>query len=608
MMSASILFWLLLPLPGYALARRVSSDEFESGLLGSLGISYLYTFTLLSPVAIACYVLRLPVGVLSAYFVMLFVAAAIDLSRNRGWGAMGRLWMAGLGVELLIVLLDLVMGARVGTFLAGDAFVHLARIRSLLENGMNNDDPFVAARHFFPVYHTNLLHAMYAMATQLTRCDLLNVWFDSLPMGKLLIASGTYYFAWQVFQRRWVAWIAVMFVVGVRGPFQYVIYPNQLSPYFLTPMVLGILVSAVRGPCTWRHAAMLAAASLIIGQFHGLYVLFCLIGAGPVLGAVALYNLVRRPRAAMPMLACAVAMWVGFPFLLVSRWQTPVINRAPVTETAPIGDSGYFVRVGANDVVRDSTDLVRTLGGGVGNTIAWFVGIGCALAGRRRRETGFLLGIVAVSLTIFFVPTICSFFMRRLGEEWVLQRFDYLIGVCQIALVPGAIAAMVERVPMQAIGRSIVSVVVLFLAAGSAGHQKPDDWTTWLGTARLPHEQRTGYLGNINKIRNFVMAHVPPGETVLADSVTGIGFVAITGNKLVIADRACNGVSDQYERRDDLAVMLDPRVSWERKLPLLRKYQTRYFFPVSFRNEWTEGHVEAQWSVDRRLLIKLKID
>jgi hypothetical protein len=608
MMSASIFFWLLLPLPGYALVRRFSKDDLESGLMGTVAISYLYTLGVLSPVAIVCYVLRLPVGVLSGYLVLLFVAGLIDVARQRAWRDVGRVIVAALGVELVVVLMDMVLGARAGTFLAGDAFVHLSRIRHLLDHGMNNDDPFVAARHFFPVYHTNLLHALYAVCAQVTQCDLLDVWFDSLPMGKLLIAAGSYYMAWCVFRRNWAAWVAVMFVVGVRGPFQYVVYPNQLSPYFLTPMLIGILVSAVRGPCAWRHVVQVGVASLVIGQFHGLYVLFSLMAIGPVVGVVVVVQMIRRRPGALRLLACAAAMWVGFPFILVSKWQTPQINRAPVTETATISNSGYFVRVGAHDVQRNPANLVHTLGGGVGNTLAWFVGIGCALTCKRRKEAGFLIGIITTCLLILFVPQACSFFLRRLGEEWVMQRFDFIIGVCQIALVPGAIAAMIERVPMHVSGRMVLSGVTVLAGAVSAGHEKPDDWKTMWQMASAPEAVRKEYLRTIKKIQALLKDHIPKGETILTDSSNGIGLVAISGNPIVVSERASNGVPDQYQRKADLAVMLSPRTPWEQRIPLFKKYNTRYFYPTPPFVDWVSPNIEQLWTVDKRSVIKLKYD
>src|SRR5262249_3791044 len=138
--------------------------------------------------------------------------------RNGWWSQLGRMLLVGASVEFLIVILDMALGARAGAFMAGDAFVHVARIRSILDHGFHNYDPFVAGNYFFPIYHTNLIHALYAACIQLTHCDVLSVWYDSLPWGKLLIYSGSYYMAWRVFENRWAAWVAATFTVGVRGP------------------------------------------------------------------------------------------------------------------------------------------------------------------------------------------------------------------------------------------------------------------------------------------------------------------------------------------------------------------------------------------------------
>lgn len=94
-MYASLLFWLALLLPGYVVVRRVSKDDLESGLLGTIGLSYLAVFGLLSPVSIVCYLLHAPLWVFSAICAIAVVAAAVEVTRQGWWRDAGRLVLGG---------------------------------------------------------------------------------------------------------------------------------------------------------------------------------------------------------------------------------------------------------------------------------------------------------------------------------------------------------------------------------------------------------------------------------------------------------------------------------------------------------------------------------
>ena len=96
-------------------------------------------------------VTRAPLEVFSFACVALILAGLIELTRRRWWADLGKLAAAAVSVELVIVLVDVVMGARVGAHLDGDTRVHLARIRMLLDHGFNNYDPFIAGGFFFPM-------------------------------------------------------------------------------------------------------------------------------------------------------------------------------------------------------------------------------------------------------------------------------------------------------------------------------------------------------------------------------------------------------------------------------------------------------------------------
>ena len=91
--------------------------------------------------------------VLSGACVVAIVAGLEELIRRGWWRDLGRLLLAGVCVEMLIVAGDMVLGARVGAYTGGDATLHVARIRFLLDNGLSNIDPYVGCHLLLRLPH-----------------------------------------------------------------------------------------------------------------------------------------------------------------------------------------------------------------------------------------------------------------------------------------------------------------------------------------------------------------------------------------------------------------------------------------------------------------------
>jgi len=301
-------------------------------------------------------------------------------------------------------------------------------------------------------------------------------------------------------------------------------------------------------------------------------------------------------------------MGAGLPFILVSKWKTPTVNTATVGETAAISDSGFFVRTSGRWVMRNPDNLVATLGGGVGSSIGWGAGIVCALAARRRKEAAVVLGIAATGMAIFFTPPVCTFFLQRLGEEWVMQRFDYIYGVCHIALVPGAIAFVLDAGASFPLVRALLAGSALALGVFMTGHIEPDDWGTLLLNARESPDARRQYVRFLGGIQELLAEAVPKGETILAEPGMGVDLTVLGDYHIVMSATASNGVPDLPQRREDLQRLLDPSTPWEPRRALLRKYGIRYFFPLTPPVDWAQAHMERFWKRDKWLIVKLKTD
>ena len=332
-------FWALLVLPGHALARRLAPGELASGPIAGIAVCALCLLVCLLPVVAFGYLIGMPIWVLSAVLLAGIVWGGWDTWRSGSWKSFAGIFTGVLGIEVLALLIDVIMSERVGSILAADARVHVARIRFLMGAGLTNQDPYVVDSAFYPIYHTNLHHALMAAASRLLGLDPLVVWYGSLGMAKVLVASGLAYLTWSILPSRWAVAVAVLFVVMARGPITFSTYPNQLAPWFLLPVLLGVCmrttssqVSTItdsdvsgkaRRTCPvedpesgWsptRSLLTVMAVALVVGSFHGLYAGFGVVLGAPLLLTMSGWRLLRKGRraGARAPLAALVGLLVG---------------------------------------------------------------------------------------------------------------------------------------------------------------------------------------------------------------------------------------------------------------------------------------------------------
>lgn len=627
-MYLALLFWLALALPGYALVRRYWSEDLQSGLLGTISVSYLASLALLSPISILCYLLRAPVAFFSIACILLIVVAALDITLQKGWRPLGSLLLAALGIELLIVVLDVALGAWTGAFFGGDAKAHLGRIRFLLDRGFSNSDPSIAVPYFFPIYHTNLHHALFAACVQITRQDLVGVWFVSLAWAKLVVVSGVYYLAWTVFDRHWPAWVAALACIGHRGPVSFLLYPNQLAPFWLAPLGLAFALQACRAGPSRSCAVKLGAVSLVVGQFHGLYVLFLAVMTAPLMiGGLAAALWKGRHSDAVRSGACLAALAVGMPFILISKMGNTAAEALPAHLASTIKDpENYFVSAESGGLVRDPANALNLFGGGAWGTLAVAAGLIAGLLERRRREVAMLLVAPALVALMLYTPPICSFLLRHAREAWVLQRIEFIFPVTFMVLCAPSLAYLVEnRLPARSyaqpsftslrsfrslsshLARGLFSLGALFLAIPFAEQLHPWTWERLLASARLSYQNRTTSVREIRELSGFLRENLPPGSTVLAALPMARDLVMLTDCFVISSASASNGVTDWVQRRKDLLLLLHKDTPWEKRRELFRKYNARYFFPTASA-DWARGHVKRSWRHGKYILCEMKIE
>lgn len=608
-MIAVPLFWLALLAPGYAAVRLVCKDDIKSGLLGTVALSYMAVFALLSPVSILCYLLELPLAVLSGACLLACFGGLFLITMRRWWRDIGGLMLAAASVELLILIIDAVMGARAGGYLAGgDVRLHLARVRFLIDHGISNLDPYTAEACFLPIYHTNILHALYAACSQLTGVDYLGVWYATLPWAKVVTAGGIYYLAWRVFDRQWVAWALALFTAAWLAPATYLLYPNKLAPHWLIPMMLGFTVEAC-GRCDRRTALKLAVGSLLLGQVHALYAIFVGIAVGPALAMTWVARWIRRRADRWRVAACLAALFVGAPFVLIAHFGR---ERAERAQPPPIEQTQKFNHLDNGWAILNPP----WLRGGQGKVHVALLALGtaAALACRRREQTGMLVGITGTLIAILFIPPVCSAAIRVLGKEWIVARLGSILLTALLVLALGGICYWIADWVRRKWLRALISIAIVFAGAQFVEGKEPHDWSTYLRIVKAPAEERHHLMNGMRTFSEFCRQSIPAGETVLADGPTQTWLVMLH-DCYVVAVGLGGGVTNLAERQADLQAMLERETPWPVRRSLLRKYDIQYFmvygdeYHESGAFRWTDGHLYPQrWALGKHLVVRLKTD
>jgi predicted negative regulator of RcsB-dependent stress response len=363
-----LLFWLALLLPGFAIARRVVPRELESGPLPSIAVAWTAALSaLVLPIALF-YILgsvspatRVPIGALAIATACFIAWGAVDvavhlaahIARTRTWDAVGRALIPFLSIAGAVILADVVLADRHGAILDNDSRVHIARIRFLLDHGLSNVDPFVRTpiEYPYPIYHTNILHALCAIASKLLALDPVTVWFNTLAASRLMIASGVAYLAWAAVGGAWAPWIAALIVVVNRGPYPFTLYPNQLAPWAFMPIAIGatlralwpapralaaalndpapvavVRVESVASPTIWRILAMVALPTALVGMLHPLYAGFLFVVAAPVVAVVVAWRVMHRVRRVPT--GCVRTALVVFAGIVVPSLAFPLASKA----------------------------------------------------------------------------------------------------------------------------------------------------------------------------------------------------------------------------------------------------------------------------------------
>jgi hypothetical protein len=598
MPATVMLFWLALLLPGFVVVRRLAPDELEAGLPGGVAVCFVATLAILTPVSILGYLVGVPLIVLSATVLLAVVASLVVIARQGWWRDVAKLLATGLCVELAIIVVDMVLGGRVGAILGADAVVHLGRVRFLLDHGLTNADHFVAGDYWYPVYHTNLQHALLAVAAQLTRADHVSVWYFSLPMAKLLVVSGGAYAAWAVFRSRWAAFAVALFLLGHRAPVTFLLYPNQLAPWFLIPMLIGVTARALDGPYGSRGAWGVAIVALLLGQVHSMYAAFALLAVGPVVGIIALARLIGRRPERLPAIACAAALLLALPFPAIAHVGVvgAASDRPTLAESLSADPSAEGPELSSRMKRLDNGWVMHKIGrgftGGRGYRLPWLIAAATlALTSVTRRRAVVLLGVLATVALLIHVPPLCTRLLGLFGSEWVLQRFATLQDVCFAILVPGMFASVAESVLQTRgapVARLAFSAIALYAGAHVGHQQRPYDWRSYLNRASAsPGARHGGTIRPLLRLREDLRENVTSGAVVLTDESLGMLAVALHDCRIIVPGRSGVGVKDLGWRRRDMKAMMRGTTPEAERAALMAEYGVTHMLATRPAPRWT---------------------
>ena len=600
--------WLFTALPGFALLRRARRAWLDHGVFASVSASYVASFVLITPVAVAGYAFGWPVLVLAYAMLGLFALAAVDLAWH--WRELSSLPSPNLlgALVFMLVFVDYGAALNVGTHEVGDAHFHMAKVRLLMEAGLVDWDPYSPARQLDPVYFGNLYHALIGAWAKLSGLEAFDAWSRMLPWAKLVVAGSAEAFAFALFRSRPVALGAAAASVLAWFPLTMMPYPNQLAGLWLLPLALGSGIELLCGDRPWRAAFGVAGTAVALVQVHGLYFMFECIALGPVLLGALLWALARRhTRRSWRSLAPALgllALCAGLPWFVTSALErgldgylaklpdllpTVVASAAqpdPKPGTAPEAlppdaralDWRYR---GFRLLPRER--LVFEFGEVNANNLRIQLLAGLLLAmvlARQRPRALVMLAMMVTVLLLLHVPALCTLAVRAAGSAWIVRRMDVLVAFAGQVIVPGALGLLLLQLRwLKGLTPLLAAGLALFYAYEFGVNAGPWSRERYVRNVARPENVQ---LDRRRQTRRSLLLRerVPPGSVVATGLQTSVELPQHCNCYALglPAHEGLHGMGDMRKRRRATNAIFDPDVSTVSRAALLRRYGVKYVY------------------------------
>jgi hypothetical protein len=264
--NKQLLDWPALPIPAKFLLAAASGF-----VLFSIFTIVAYALSLHLAWIVAAYVISLLWA--SFYIVTTQRRTVFDGIRTIGSGITSIKLLSPMGLLTIALIIDLVLALFIGSFMGGDGFVHVSKIRHILEHGFTLTDAYYGTapetRHTLSVLHTLLaVPAWFGI-------DPISCWYASAAFFKLLRISAIFYLAWRTFgwvaprQRTSYAALVTLLSLALFNN-SFISYPSLFVCTWIILLIVG-LFDAVHN----RNLLLLPIAGLLIATTHPLAAVAC---------------------------------------------------------------------------------------------------------------------------------------------------------------------------------------------------------------------------------------------------------------------------------------------------------------------------------------------
>ncbi|MBN1654548.1 MAG: hypothetical protein JXA30_12320 [Deltaproteobacteria bacterium] len=480
----------------------------------------------------------------------------------------------------------------------GDAEFHVARIQFLFASGLSNADPFLG-EGFSPWYHTNIFHAFIASAAQLTRCDVLDIWYQSSPFATLINASGIYFLAFIVFDNRWIAWIATLVFLGHNVSCDYMIYPNKVSTYWLLSVGIGMALKMLDSGFCAKYILSLALCFLVLGQVHSLYGLF--LGVVLIAYATVLIGIQSVRNRAVPyhLIGMMLAVSMSIPFALISRYAFVQSTHSAV-EAVDEEEATYQNRNADEAPGQGNEDNARTdervnartvplanILGSSEEQLLLLVAFTLGLLSGRKKQVASLLFIIGIVIVFIRVPSLYNIALRIAGSDWIVMRFQGIVSVSTDIMIPAGLFVLLAECERYWFIKTVVIPIVMIATFGLSisdcstmvDYEKAK--SVIVKVVNRTDKRKRALLDRLKNRGNLLREHIPAGSYVLADITTGYKIAISHSVRLLKVRKNVGRVHDKEERAADLRSLLDRNTERKKRIKLLKKYPIQFWVYIA---------------------------
>lgn len=439
------LYWLSIVVIGYICVvalQRLTRDRFISNwsqlpFVAHVVVSVATAFGLFGVYTLVGYALLIPgwwLGVTYLGSLFLAVVAGLTVLRRTVIADCKKLWRAALsikllspsGILLLVLVGDFILSLYMGSFMVGDAPVHISKLRHLLEHGFTLEDAYFGGvpetRHHLSVLHTLMaVPTWFGVAAERS-------WFLAVSFLKLCKILVVYYLGWRLSEkysaktRTAIASSCGLIAIGLFSTYAIGL-PTYFAPVWVVLLTIGLL-DVMRGKNYW----LVIMTSCLIALTHSLIalsavVLLAFIGIG-----ILLFN---RPLLSKKLLLTFLASVVLllstplFTFMLPNRMTEAAKNTG--------ADKLHYIHLGGQQAFKPEVAQITGIeeGSVILVSLAALGMVMTLLIVKKRGERIVLASALLVLPLILYNPFSFTV-LNKILPAWGIQR---LAGANQLYLV-----------------------------------------------------------------------------------------------------------------------------------------------------------------------------